>query len=793
MPKVNEYGDEHLLGRPLRVLLVEDDAVDAELISLALGKAGYELRAERVISAEELQQALLTAAWDIVLSDHHLPGFSSTEAFEIVRRHDQEVPFVVVSGMMPDNLAADAMWAGASDFVSKDQLARLAPAVTRVLREAMARSESRRARQQADIVEAALDINERVLAQMPVGVIVLGAKGPAPFRYPIRWANPAMLEILQCSDEMLGRPLRDALPQLVSSDLLALCEQVAVGKRGGMVQVHVDVDGVGRVLEVRIASVAPGLIAAFLGDITERCALESQMRAAQRMETVGRLAGGVSHDFNNIMTIIESYSGFVLDRLPVDDPGREDLVAISDAALRASRLTGQLLAFSRRQPQELEHLNINDVVMGLDRMLRRAPREIVKVAIRLQEGDASVRADRTQLEQVIMNLAVNACDAMPQGGRLTIETRTVELDHAYCVGRRAFVPEGRYVMLAVTDTGTGIDAETLEHVFEPFFTTKPRGKGTGLGLSTVYGVVKQSGGFVWPYSEVGVGTCIKVYLPLAGPKPRSVRRAATASLRGGSETILVAEDDDMVRTATVRILREAGYNTLVASDGAEALEVAAGHEGSIDLLLTDAVMPRLDGRSAAKGLVEVRPELEVVYMSGYTDETIDVHGTLEHGLQFLSKPFSRPQLLRKVRAALDAMPVKTVRSGTRQRIVVVEDDAPVRNAMRRLLEDEGYRVDPCATIDEALECLSGSDEPFAILCDLHVGSRSGLEVHRWLEGRRTGSADRFFLVTGGSTSQDATTFIRTHPSRVVRKPINLGELESRLAGLEPPDPLGDAA
>ena len=402
---------------------------------------------------------------------------------------------------------------------------------------------------------------------------------------------------------------------------------------------------------------ASGAITHFVAikkDITERLQLEAQFRQAQKMESVGQLASGIAHDFNNLLTVINGMSELVLAQISPDDPMHADVQEIRRAGERAATLTRQLLAFSRQQILEPRVLNLNTVVAGMESLLRRLLGEDIDLVVVLTPDVGSVKADPGQIEQVITNLAVNARDAMPQGGRLTIETQNVEIDEAYARQHGEAVPPGSYVRLAVSDSGVGMDEATRARIFEPFFTTKGPGKGTGLGLSTVYGIVTQSHGFIWVDSEVGQGTSFKIYLPQVTEAAGTDRPRPTVVSSSGTETILLVEDSLGLRKLATRFLERAGYTVLRAASGEEALRLLERHEEPVHLLLSDVVMPGMSGRLLAEQLAQIRPGMKVLYMSGYTSDTTVRHGVWEGKVNFLNKPFTAAALLRKVREVLDS-------------------------------------------------------------------------------------------------------------------------------------------
>ena len=477
--------------------------------------------------------------------------------------------------------------------------------------------------------------------------------------------NPFLMELTGYSrEEFLGKRLWDIGPfkdVAASKTSFARLQDLAYVRYEDLPLETRD----GRKIDVEFVSnvyLADGLpvIQCNVRDITERKRgederekLEAQLRMSQKMEAIGSLAGGIAHDFNNLLCVILGYTDFGIDAAPEGDPQQDNFEQIRAAAERAMDLTRQLLAFSGRQVLQPVPLDLNRIVTGIEKMLCRILGEDVQFVTHLAPDLGSIQADRGQIDQVIMNLIINARDAMPQGGTLTIATSNTELDARHTSRHLAAKP-GSYVRLSITDTGCGMDEKTQARLFEPFFTTKVTGDGTGLGLSTVYGIVEQSGGIIWVDSAPGCGTTFEICFPRdRAAVPVAVERAPLSAARlAGTETILVVEDEDALREVARRVLRSCGYTVLTAAGGDEAQRICAAHKGGIDLLLTDVIMPRMSGGEVARAIVKMRPGIRVVFMSGYTDDAIGRHGVLRAGTHFLAKPFTADDLKQKIREVL---------------------------------------------------------------------------------------------------------------------------------------------
>jgi two-component system cell cycle sensor histidine kinase/response regulator CckA len=638
----------------LRVLIVEDSPTDAKLIQHTLRTEQRSVESERVEDPAGMTAAL-EKPWDLIICDWTLPKFSALSALNLVRERGLDVPFIIASGTIGEELAVTSMRAGANNYVLKDKLSRLLPAVERELGDARARAAHREAEQALGRQEARF----RALIENSSDAITLTDQ-----EGKLVYASPSIKRLLgYAPSDLVGTVARNMAHEgdLESFDAAMLSIR---GPNADPVSLQFRAkhqDGSHRWLAGRFTNMlgdpAVDAIVGNLRDVTDRQhALENlrdtenQLRQSQKMEAVGRLAGGVAHDFNNLLSVVLTYSQFILDDLKPNDPMRADMAEVQKAGERAAELTKQLLMFSRQQVISPRVLNLNDLVRDMDKMLRRILGEGLELVVLPEPELAHVKVDRSSLEQVIMNLVINARDAMHDAGTITIETAnvTVSEEHAHAhPGTKA----GPHVLLSVTDTGTGMDMATQMRVFEPFFSTKGAGKGTGLGLSTVFGIIQQSSGSIEVESAIGRGTTFRIYLPRSEGAIESAGTMDMGDLRG-HETVLLVEDEDQVRTVARTILRRQGYKVIEARNGGEALLSCEKHEGTIHLLLTDVVMPQMSGPELAKRLAPIKPEMKLLCMSGYTDNNIVRHGVLEAEIAFLQKPFTPESLARKVREVL---------------------------------------------------------------------------------------------------------------------------------------------
>jgi signal transduction histidine kinase len=644
-----------------QLLVVDDDDGSRRTLAMVLENKGFDVCVAD--SAAQSVQLMAARTVDLALVDVRLPDGLGTQVIPELQRIAPDLVVIMMTAYASIDDAIMALNNGACAYLTKplnlDE-------VVAVVRESL--SKQRLARENARLVAALQrELAERILAE--VELERLRAVIESTTTDFVGMTTPAgdVLYINRHGREMLGLGEHSDIAGLTVKDLHS-AESVAMpaaAKRGAWTGEITFKDRAGRdnilTSMTLVSHKGPGgdveRFSTISRDITEQRGLERQLRAAQRMEALGRVAGGVAHDFNNCLQVILGYAAEIRGGLQPMDPMYESAGAVLDAGERAAKLTAQLLAFSRRQTQQLVPVDINRVVASLEPMLRRLIGE--NIDLRVQQGESLdlVMADEAQIEQVLMNLIVNARDAMPDGGRLKVETCNVEQGSSPIEG--AAVPQpGNYVLVTVSDTGCGMDEETQSHMFEPFYSTKPVDRGTGLGLSTVYGIVQQSGGFIAVDSRFGAGTTLRLYLPRSAARAEMEREArpdATLNAgRPGTETILVVEDEPLVRALACGVLQRHGFRVLGAANGEEAMLIAEQHAGSIELLLTDVIMPNLGGREVAERLQVARPGIRVLYMSGYSDDAMVQRGTMQQGVAFIAKPFRPTNLISAVCSLLDA-------------------------------------------------------------------------------------------------------------------------------------------
>jgi len=631
----------------LRVLMVEDSEADAELILHELKRSGCELVTRRVQTADDMAAALVSAPWDVVLSDYSMPAFTGPAALKVLHASGSELPFIIVSGTIGEDTAVTALKLGAHDFLVKGRLERLLPSIERARRELEQRLAHRRAQEALRASEARF----RSLVEHAVfGIYQVSLDGQ------FLSVNPAMVSMLgyESADELLKRSAGDVyVDPIVGKDIKHRClEEGTVSaeamwrrKDGSVIRVRVN----GRVSRDRLTG--QPVFEVIVEDITAQHQLQEQLRQSQRMEVIGQLAGGVAHDFNNMLTAILGYSELLTEQIGPDKPIGQDLLQIKAAAERAAALTRHLLAFSRKQVLSMTTVDLSEIVRSLAPVVRRLLGERITIVTALGEALNPVMGDATQLEHALVNLCVNARDAMPEGGTLRIGTHNATLDERFVREHRGCVP-GSYAALTVSDTGTGMTQEIQARIFEPFFTTKEVGRGTGLGLSAVFGTVKQLNGYIDVSSQVGKGTTFTIYLPRTDQRHVVRQRAASNGSPVGIETILLVEDEPGVRAFVKMVLQRFGYQVIEADSGEKAVAALQGFDGVVHLLLSDVVLPGIDGPQLAERLLKGRPNTPVLYMSGYADRLTQIEGVLAPGVQLLVKPFTAQALLTKVRELL---------------------------------------------------------------------------------------------------------------------------------------------
>jgi len=637
-------------ARPLRVLHIEHDPADVDLCVRELKRAGVKVHFETAATPDEFAAKLSDNSFDIVLADYRLPGWTGTEALAEIKKRGLDLPLILVTGTLGEGVAVECIKLGVTDYVLKDQMARLPMAIHRAQEEKALRDAERRA---ADALRESEARYRGLVDNAAYGIYWATLDGE------ILQANPALLG-------MLGYASEEDLRQLKNVENF-FCDRLIFGglsetfRKNGCVDSQVDWKRKdGKTITVRLNGrriVDPArrhnCVETMVEDITEKLALEKQLVQAQKFEGIGQLAGGIAHDFNNMIGAIVGWADLGMEESEAASRLHRHFQKIRQQADRAAALTRQLLAFARKQILEPRDIHLNHSVAETLSLLEKVIGSNIEVKRNLAGDLAVVRADPTQVEQVLMNLCINARDAMPEGGCLTIETSNVSFDEAYCAAQPAARP-GRYAMLSVSDTGTGMDAATLDRIFEPFFTTKEMGKGTGLGLATVYGIVRQHGGFVHVYSEVGLGSGFRVFLPCSSSAvATSDKQEDSAPVRGGDETILVAEDHEGLREIAREALATQGYQVVLACDGEQAVRAFASQPGRIDLVLLDVVLPKMNGPEAYARISNIRPDVPLIFATGYSADIDLLRKARLEGLPVLQKPYSPRDLARKVREALD--------------------------------------------------------------------------------------------------------------------------------------------
>ncbi len=640
-------------NREVRLLIVDDCVEDALLIAAAVNR-DYASIVDHVNSPESFRQRLESGDYDVILCDHNLTTWTAKDALAILQESEKQTPFVVVTGTLGDERAVQYLKDGASDYVLKDRLDRLPAVIGRALREKSQREEN--ARLQHATWTAKKDW-ERTFDAIPDSIMLLDP-------------DCRILRTNRATAALLGLPFSQLIGrhcfELVhgTSAPPANCpfqQMVRTNQKEESERIEARLHKTLRIITIPLPNDTKTCGAIHvMQDVTESRHLQEALLQAQKLEAVGRLAGGVAHDFNNVLSVLLGYSELLQQQLPNNDNCTHYLQSMIGAVHRAEQITGQLLAFSRKQVMQATVFDLNCVVAGLTEMLHRLIGEDIELTVTPKIKLALVKADQSQIEQVLMNLVVNARDALSKGGRIEISTDNVYLNAQHDSRIHEEIVPDWYVSISVTDNGAGMAAETMSHIFEPFFTTKSKDKGTGLGLAIAYGIIKQSGGYISVWSEVGVGSTFTIYLPRTNEQlePRNPEASPTKVLkRKCTETILVVEDEPDLAMVVNTVLTSVGYIILQAANAKEALRIAQGHEGEIDLMLTDVVLPGpMDGTELAYSLGRLRPHTKVLFMSGYSDSLVDRRQD-NNDCQFLRKPFTVTELRSKVRERLSAQAV----------------------------------------------------------------------------------------------------------------------------------------
>ena len=634
---------------PLDILIIEDRNADFLMVVRHLKHHGLPVRCSRVDSFEGLKEAVVRENWDLVLSDYDVPQLDFHDSLALILAALPETPVIMVTGTVGEERAVELLRLGVWDFVLKDNLARLVPVIERSLKDV---AELRAKRLAKETLSESND-RFRMIFEHSIDAILLTRVDGS-----ILAANPEACRVFGMSEAQIRTVGREGLVDAEDARVLELQETLRCDGRCSGEITMMRGDGSRFPADTSSAEFTcrDGLrkISMIIRDVTQQKKLEEFYRQSQKMEAVGQLAGGVAHDFNNILSIISGFSHMILDTVQETDPVRNHTEQILKASSRAAVLTQSLLAFSRKQPVTLAVIDLSELVTGFDAFFRKLIREDIELTVNCTAESLNILADRGQIEQVMMNLVTNARDAMPDSGRLSMETLSVTLDQEF-IEAHGYGKVGAYALFMISDDGAGMDMDTQSRIFEPFFTTKEQGKGTGLGLSMAYGVVKKHDGFIEVCSEPGTGTTFKIYLPLVSAAAQADKKQPRdpAAFPGGAETILVCEDDEDLRRLTVKVLNRFGYRVLEAVDGEDAVEKFAVHKDKVDLVILDAIMPKKNGNLASQEMRRLRPALKTIFASGYAWDVFDNVNPSDENTIFINKPILPKELLAKVREMLD--------------------------------------------------------------------------------------------------------------------------------------------
>jgi PAS domain S-box-containing protein len=632
---------------PIKVLLIEDSRDDAELLLHALKRAGYQPSYALVQNAAAMKTQLANGGWDLIISDYVVPGFGGMDALKVHLEHDSDTPFIIVSGKIGEDVAVEALHAGANDYLLKDRLTRLGPAIDRALKEA---SHKRKRRAAEEALRESEERYRRLVESCPEAMFITCAG-------QLEFVNPAGVSLLGANSpvELIGKPFLDFVDPQFKDLVEEHLRQCLEGMDGPLLEERmVGLDGSSILAEAiarRIQYHGEPAVQLLCRDISSRKQLEQQLLSSQKMEAIARLAGGVANDFNNLLQVITGYSGLIRSGLAPNHPLQQDLQQIIQSSERAIGLTNQLLAISRKEVAAPEALELNLVVDQILPLLRRLMGEKIECAVDLAQELPLIQADRGQMETLMLNLAVHARESMANGGRIEFATRPLLVRKP--VHNQVFLKAGEYVVLTITDTGLGLTAEYQEHLFEPFFVKEAVGHSTGLGLATVYAIVKQHKGQISCSSQVGKGSVFQIYLPVLKQLPKTPPPPAVEVSSNGS-LVLVVEDEEVLRDFASLILRKHGYHVLTARDGSEAMTIAEQYHRRVDLVFTDVVMPRLSGADLWRKLMAIAPETPVIFTSGYPRSILVESGLEDSGLDFLQKPYTTQALLDKIKEVLGA-------------------------------------------------------------------------------------------------------------------------------------------